>query len=107
MTGYLYYKKNYKGKIITDKADFEKFEKAANLYVKSVINPDIDYKEEDIYDCICALAEQLYSGEDSRNIKSETVDGYSVTYNDSFGKSLYETLKIYLPKELLYRGIRI
>ncbi len=105
MIDYLYYKKNYNGKIITNKSEFEKFENLSVRYIKSVINSDIEYKEEDIYDCICAVAEQMYIKNDSQNIKSETVDGYSVTYADNSGKELYETLKLYLPKELLYRGI--
>lgn len=105
MTDYLYYKKNYKGKIIKDKSEFERCEKLADRYIKSVINSDIEYKEEDISDCICALSEQFYEHEDSKNIKSETVDGYSITYSGNYNKSLYDTLRIYLPKELLYRGI--
>jgi len=105
MIDYLYYKKNYNGKIITNKSEFERFEKLSVRYIKSVINSDAEYKEEDIYDCICAVAEEMYESNDSQNIKSETVDGYSVTYADKHAKSLYEILKLYLPKELLYRGI--
>lgn len=105
MTDYLYYKENYQGKIINDKADFEQYAKLAVLYIKSVINSDIDFRKEDIYDCICALAEQLFENRDSKNVKSESVDGYSITYSGDSGKNLYETLKLYLPKELLFRGI--
>ena len=63
------------------------------------------WTRDEIADCICALAEQLSRFEDTKNIKSESVDGYSVTYSDNLNKTLRETLKIYLPKELLYRGI--
>ena len=60
------------------------------------MNSDIKYKEDEIADCICALAEQLSRFEDTKNIKSESVDGYSVTYSDNLNKTLRETLKIYL-----------
>lgn len=105
MTDYLYYKKNYKGTVINDKAEFEKHEKRAVQYVKSVINTEAEYDETELYDCICAIAEQLCENGEFRNVKSETTDGYSVTYSDSFKKHLYELLRLYLPKELLYRGI--
>ena len=105
MTDFSYYKKNFKGNVITDASEFEKYSKLALLHIKVAINSDVQYKEEDIADCVCALAEQLSRFEDTKNIKSESVDGYSVTYSDNLSKSLRETLKIYLPKELLYRGI--
>ena len=105
MTDYLYYKKDYNGKIIADREDFERCEKVACRYMQSVINPDAEYSEDDVRDCICALCEELYKNEDTANIKSETVDGYSVTYSGNSRKELYEVLKLYLPKELLYRGV--
>ena len=105
MTDYLYYKKNYKGADINDKDEFERYAKMAVGYINSVINTDLEYKEEDISDCVCVLAERFYRSGDLGNIKSESVDGYSVTYSSDFGKELYEILKLYLPKELLYRGI--
>ena len=105
MTDFSYYKKNFKGNVITDASLFEKYSKLALLHIKVAVNSDIKYKEDEIADCICALAEQLSRFEDTKNIKSESVDGYSVTYSDNLNKTLRETLKIYLPKELLYRGI--
>ncbi len=105
MTDYLYYKKNYKGDVINDKTDFEKYEKRAAQFVRSVINTEAQYDENELYDCICAIAEQLCENGEFRSIKSETTDGYSVTYSDSLKKHLYELLRLYLPKELLYRGL--
>lgn len=104
MTNYLYYKKNYRGTLFDGKTDFEKYSGKAEKYIKSVINPDAKYKEEELCDCICAVAEQLFENGDFRSVSGESVDGYSVTYSDSFSSRLYDTLKLYLPKELLYRG---
>ena len=105
MVDYLYYKKTYQGIVINEKEDFERCEKLAVLYIKSVIAKNSQYDEEELWDCVCAVAEQIYENKDTKNIKSETVDGYSVTYTGDFNKYLYEILKIYLPPELLYRGI--
>lgn len=105
MVDYIYYTNKYQGSVIDNSSDFTKYENMAVRYVKSIINPQVDYNEEDIYECICVLAEQLFENNDLKNIKSETVDGLSVTYTGDFNKALYETLKLYLPKELLYRGL--
>lgn len=103
MTNYLYYKKNYRGDIISDRDVFEKYERLAERYISSVIEP-YDGNDEDISDCICAVAEQLYENGDLRGVESESADGYSVTYSESFKKHLYGILKLYLPKTMLYRG---
>ena len=105
MTDYLYYKKNFKGKAITDKETFEKCADLALRYIKSAIGQNLQHSDEEIYDCICALAEKIYEQNDRENIKSESIDGVSITYADDSKKSFYETMKLYLPAKLLYRGI--
>ncbi len=105
MINYLYYKKDYGGKVITNKEEFERYKNQAELYIKLAINSQEKYSEEDIGHGICAIAEKIYEKGDLGNIKSESVDGYSVTYSGDFRKELYETLKLYLPPRLLYRGI--
>ena len=105
MTDYLYYKITYKSSCFEDKSVFLKYEKLAEKYIKSQINEDAEYEPQELYDAICAIAEALYENHSSLNLKSESVDGYSVTYSGDFSKNLYNILKLYLPKKLLFRGI--
>lgn len=61
-----------------------------NLYIakaKRELEPmltsaDIALHEEKIKLTICEIAEELYGSEDMRSKKSESTDGYSVTYAD-------------------------
>lgn len=105
MTDYLYYKKNFKGNVIADKEVFERCADLALRYIKSFVGEKAQYQDEQISDCICALAEQIYEQSGRENIKSESIDGVSITYADDSKKSFCEVMKLYLPKDLLYRGI--
>ena len=105
MIDYLYYKITYKGTIFNNEAEFEKYEKLAERYIKSQMNDSVEYEPSELYDCIIAVAETLYENNGALNLKSESVDGYSVTYSSDFSKNLLNILKLYLPKKLLYRGI--
>ncbi len=107
MTDYLYYKNTYKGTYFCEKSQFERFERLAEKYIKSQINEDAEYEPSELFDSICAVAEALSENHGAQNIKSESVDGYSVTYSEDFSKNLLNILKLYLPKKLLYRGILI
>lgn len=105
MIDYLYYKLTYKGTIFSDESEFEKYEKLADKYIKSQINDSVEYDPSELYDCVLAVAEALHESSGALNLKSESVDGYSVTYSSDFSKNLLNILKLYLPKKLLYRGI--
>ena len=105
MIDYLYYKLTYKGTIFNNEPEFERFEKLAEKYIKSQINDSVEYDPQELYDCIIAVAEALYENNGALNLKAESVDGYSVTYSSDFSKNLSDILKLYLPKQLLYRGI--
>lgn len=107
MTDYFYYKITYKGTYFENKSEFERFEKLAEKYVKSQINEDVEYEPQELFDSICAVAEALFENHGTINKKSESVDGYSVTYSEDFSKNLFNILKLYLPKKLLYRGILV
>lgn len=106
MVDYLYYKKDYRGTVFCEKTEFERYEKRALHYINSVICGDIKNAEESAYYCICAVAEELCRTENSQNIKSESIDGYSVTYSADRNKQLYGILRMYLPAELLFKGVR-
>jgi len=58
--------------------------------------------------CVCEVAEEIYKNAEKQGIKSESTDGYSVTYED--GKSYKKNIKNIIIHRLgdtglLYRGI--
>ena len=57
---------------------------------------------------MCAIAEKKYAKEQRKDIVTEKVDTYSVTYKESdvpFEKELFDIAKMYLGYTgLLYRG---
>ena len=105
MVDYLYYKKEYLGKVFCEKTEFERYEILARRYINSVINSKAEDAGEGIFYCICAVAEQLFLNAEKAGIKSENLDGYSVTYSGDERKKLYEILRICLPAELLFKGV--
>lgn len=106
MVDYLYYKKDYRGAVFCEKNEFERFEIRARLYINSVINSRVEDAGESAYYCICAVAEQLYKEEGRNNLKAESLDGYSVTYAGGADKQMYAILRMCLPSELLFKGVR-
>lgn len=81
----------------------------ARLFLRSVMNSE--YKggfDEEAKACLCAIAEQIYIAEKKENIKSEDIDGYSVTYErqGSIRTKLLELVALYLEKSgLLFAGV--
>ncbi len=106
MVDYLYYKKDYRGSVFCEKNEFERFEIRARRYINSVINSPVEEAGESAFYCICAVAEQLYKEEGRSNIKAESLEGYSVTYTGEANKQLYAILRMCLPSELLFKGVR-
>lgn len=53
--------------------------------------------------CACELAEMLYCAETSGNVKSESIDGYSVTYSDK--KDVEKELRRIIVKRLANLGV--
>ncbi len=105
MIDYLYYKKDFNGSIIPDEEQFNKNADLAQRYINTVINCKAVYNENVVADCICAVAEKIYEYGDNAGIKSESIDGCSVTYTDQAVKNFNTILKLYLPSSLLYRGL--
>lgn len=104
MIDFNYYITKYNGKKIEECEIFEELSKKAKKYVMSVIVPNANDNE--IAEAVCAVCDYLYEHEGIENIKSESIDGVSITYNDTYtSKQLYSILKLYLPSRLLYRGL--
>ncbi len=56
-------------------------------------------------DALCAVCEVFYTRLHREGIKSESVDGYNVTYSDEgLSRNLRQTVRLYLEPALLYRG---
>lgn len=104
MIDYNYYLKKFGGKVIESEREFNKYRDKAVGYINSVTSRQGNDSE--IGEAVCVLCE-FYSNHDGREgIKSESVDGVSISYdNDKTQRNAYSLLKIYLPSNLLYRGL--
>lgn len=119
-----YYQSTYLGTDLSE-PQFNKRVRSASRYVdyftfdrSKNVNPVTD----DIKDCVCELAECIHSFENSNaggsvsGIKSESIDGYSVTYmtegkdgevsHQTLKRKIYPIIEKYLSGTgLLYRGV--
>ncbi len=88
---------------------FPIYEKRARTFLKSICASKIPQESfDDVCACVCAIAEELYSYRERQDIKSENIDGYSVTFNEkkSIKKDLYGIAQLYLGHlDILYAGV--
>ena len=95
------------GLIPTEK--FDGYIKRAKIFLKSICTDATDESYiEDIKNCLCALAEEIYSQQKQGGIKTENIDGYSVTYSmeSPAERRLLRIALTYLGKSgLLYAGV--
>ena len=90
-------------------ADFEVYVKRAKVFLESISSDfSLDGLEDRVRECLCAISEVLYKNDKHGNIKSESIDGYSVSFADSSNlkSELWEIALRYLGKSgLLYQGV--
>ncbi len=104
---YYFYCSAYGGELIPPEL-FNRFIFKAQTYLKNITAyrtvPD-EYKTSEAY-ALCEIAEHYYKHRDCPDVKSESNDGYSVTYADaSLEKQLYSIAALYLGESgVLYRG---
>lgn len=104
MVDYNYYIKEYNGKKIQSEDLFSSYEKIAEKYVKKATDNRGTLNE--IGEAVCAVCDVLSDISGSEGIKSESIDGVSISYESSRAKMLiHNALKLFLPSRLLYRGI--
>lgn len=106
-TDYDFYTDSFMGIKIPDAAAFAPLERAAGGYIGCITGGDLSGYMDSVKMAVCAVCEVMYDF-DTGAVKSETNDGYSVTYtSDTREKSarMYEAARMYLPDELLYRGL--
>lgn len=109
--GYSYYFNDFcKGQspVLSDEK-FEVYKSRATRFLTGVCLEDVAKGfEEELRDAVCAIAEKLFEINRQGNIKSENIDGYSVTYaeTEKAGTELLETANLYLGKSgMLYAGV--
>lgn len=104
MVDFDYYLREYNGQKINSDEVFNALSKIASKYVLKATDNRGTVKE--IGEAVCAVTDVLFDVNDSNGIKSESVDGFSVSYEDKRAEKLiHNALKLYLPSRLLYRGI--
>lgn len=100
-----YYKNTYKGEI-ADESLFNTLSVKASKYIDLITFSRINEADDNIKTAVCAVCDEMKLLNNSKYIASESNDGYSISYKKDISlKSLYETAKIYLPPELLYKGV--
>lgn len=89
--------------------EFGKYKAYAERFLTSVCcTARIDGVEAEVRDCVCTLAERIYTDQKTGRIKSENIDGYSVTFADNVvvRKELLEIAGLYLGRSgLVYAGV--
>jgi hypothetical protein len=80
------------------------------LFLESVIEDKYEGNfDDEIKACLFALAETIAQERKLNNIKSESIDGYTVTYNkpSRIRTKLFETAALYLEKTgLMFAGVK-
>lgn len=109
---YEYYSKTFLGTAIPD-AEFPRHEKMAEAFLHRITFDRVKRLPEiptEVKDAICAMAECYYQqGKKTPGVKSENIDGYSVSYGDTDTSSnnveMIQTASTYLSNTgLLFRG---
>lgn len=106
---YSYYTQEFKGTVFESAADFDGAELRAQAFIDAITFGRAKPEQDGVKDAVCAAAESLYCAQKAGNISSESNDGYSVTFqrvsNTQAYSAAYRTAKLFLPPELLYRGV--
>lgn len=105
--GYEYYFNVYNSghQGVLPRQEFDRYINAAQREVQSRLNCDIS--DCDAWDavalCICEVAEALFRDEKQASVKSESTDGYSVTFKD--GDCVDDRIRKILLKRLSQTGL--
>ena len=101
-----YYYNEYCGgcRGILDKGAFDKYIIPALREIKCLCAgiKDTDLSCAEVLQCICEVAECMYLAEGTGNVKSENIDGYSVTYSEA---EPARNLKMVIIKNLADTGL--
>lgn len=101
-----YYKNNFFGRVIENEPLFNGLCAKAAAYIDKITYNRICEVTADVKNAVCAVCEVFAQDYGRGGIKSESCDGYSVTYEDDkvfYGK-LRAAAMLYLPQNLTYAG---
>lgn len=115
---YNYYKETYLGDIIPSENDFKRAVRDARVILQHMVHMDPPEELKDsVHMCLCEAAELIYQSgsrkkkHEGREIQSENIDGYSVTYTSSADSEtvemqVYGVIRKHLARTgLLYLGV--
>ena len=102
-----YYTEEYLGRTISSENEFFSICIRAEAYIDRLTDGHITEVTDDIKNAVCAVCDVIHRADRERGIKSESVDGYSITldHSQTSERTLYETARLFLPSYLLYRGV--
>lgn len=116
---YAYYKDSFGGTLAAE--EFNRYARKAERFLNYVIMGEISEVTEQVKNAVCAAAEAVAEIREGvanipQGIKSESTDGYSVTYNNDYNadelaerekRAMYKAIKQELSGTgLLYQGVR-
>ena len=94
---------------LLSKEEFEKYIKDAKLFLESLISTSLRKEHlEKTKDCLFALTRELAFEQKLGNVRSENIDGYSVSFAEKapLEQRLFKIVSLYLGKSgLLYAGV--
>ena len=116
---YAYYKDSFGGTLAAE--EFNRYARKAERFLNYGIMGEISEVTEQVKNAVCAAAEAVAEIREGvanipQGIKSESTDGYSVTYNNDYNadelaerekRAMYKVIKQELSGTgLLYQGVR-
>ena len=108
-----YYLTKWQGKADMEEDAFSQKWELAMRYINKHTFYKADADDEEVMKCACAVVDCLekYDRDYASEVVSESIDDFSVTYRtgEDIAKAknaeIAEIIKLYLPQELLYRGL--
>ena len=98
-----YYKNTYLG--VLSEADFSRYLVKAEAFLNAATHKRVKEADTLVCFCLCELCDVFAENAEGKNISSESLDGYSVSYTDD-NFPAWEVLKTYLSGTgLLYGGV--
>lgn len=108
LADYSYYTREYRGTQIETEAEFSALQIRAEAYINKITFGRAD-DSNGVKNAVCAVCEVYAKYAAREGISSEDNDGYRITYASSSrfaDNQLYRAARLYLPDEMLYRGVQ-
>lgn len=102
---FTYYKNSFHGMKIPDSDSFTSVAAGGAAALDRLTFGRLTQDTPGAADAMCAVCETLYTRASRDGIASESVDGYSVSYQEEgLSAALRRAVRMYLAPKLLYRG---